>query len=274
MCSACMIISPRASKSALEASRRSLMFGECAARTSSAPISSQAARERAEHDAQLDRVERGHARTSSIVPSPRTRPAPAGRDQQRRLGQRADRRSLDALARRGLADEQRRLDRAAARATSTASGGAREPRGGARRERGRRAPHRRGHGHELDLAAALAVAELALVRRLEALAELGRRPRRPARRPPARRTGRGSASRSGRARRPARRRARRARGRAASAAEAASKEPVASRRGAAAASPSAESTPQARGQRIRAIPSSSAIAVACSGPAPPNGSSA
>ena len=44
MCSACMTISPSASKSAVEASRRSLMLAECAERTSTAPISSHAAR--------------------------------------------------------------------------------------------------------------------------------------------------------------------------------------------------------------------------------------
>ena len=47
-----------------------------------------------------------------------------------------------------------------------------------------------------------------------------------------------------------------------------------SRRRSEASSPSAESTPLARGQRIRSIPSSSAIAAACIGPAPPNGISA
>src|SRR4051794_22133122 len=44
MCSACMTIWPSGSNSAVEASRRSLMFAECAERTSTAPISSHAAR--------------------------------------------------------------------------------------------------------------------------------------------------------------------------------------------------------------------------------------
>ncbi len=44
MCSACMIIRAPASNSAVEQSRRSLMFAECEERTSTAPISSQAAR--------------------------------------------------------------------------------------------------------------------------------------------------------------------------------------------------------------------------------------
>ena len=44
MCSACITSSPPAVNSAVEQSRRSLMFGECAERISTAPISSQAAR--------------------------------------------------------------------------------------------------------------------------------------------------------------------------------------------------------------------------------------
>ena len=44
MCSACTIIRPRPSKSAVEQSRRSLMFVENAERTSTAPISSAIAR--------------------------------------------------------------------------------------------------------------------------------------------------------------------------------------------------------------------------------------
>ena len=44
MCSACMTSSPAASKSAVEQSWRSVMFGECAERISTAPISSHAAR--------------------------------------------------------------------------------------------------------------------------------------------------------------------------------------------------------------------------------------
>ena len=44
MCSACMTIRPLASNRAVDASRRSLMLAECAARTSTTPISSHAAR--------------------------------------------------------------------------------------------------------------------------------------------------------------------------------------------------------------------------------------
>ena len=44
MCSACAIIRPRSSKSAVEQSRRSLMFAENAERTRTAPISSATAR--------------------------------------------------------------------------------------------------------------------------------------------------------------------------------------------------------------------------------------
>ena len=57
MCSACMTSSPAASKSAVEQSWRSLMLGEWAERISTAPISSQAARRRADHHLQGDRVE-------------------------------------------------------------------------------------------------------------------------------------------------------------------------------------------------------------------------
>jgi hypothetical protein len=46
MCSACAIIRPRASNSAVEQSRRSLMFAENAERTRTAPISSAIARSR------------------------------------------------------------------------------------------------------------------------------------------------------------------------------------------------------------------------------------
>ena len=44
MCSACITICPAGSNSAVEASRRSLMFEECAERISTTPISSHAAR--------------------------------------------------------------------------------------------------------------------------------------------------------------------------------------------------------------------------------------
>ena len=44
MCSACAIIRPRSSKTAVEQSRRSLMFAENAERISTAPISSATAR--------------------------------------------------------------------------------------------------------------------------------------------------------------------------------------------------------------------------------------
>jgi hypothetical protein len=40
MCAACATMRPRASKSAADASRRSLIFGDSALRTSTAPISS------------------------------------------------------------------------------------------------------------------------------------------------------------------------------------------------------------------------------------------
>ena len=50
MCSACAIIRPRSSKSAVEQSRRSLMFAENAERIRTAPISSAIERKgRADH---------------------------------------------------------------------------------------------------------------------------------------------------------------------------------------------------------------------------------
>src|SRR5262249_53132337 len=85
MCSACITISPAASNSAVEASRRSLMLAECAERISTAPISSQPARS-------------APATTCSSTGSIALRPdvdragvvdlaGPAGRDEQRRLGE-------------------------------------------------------------------------------------------------------------------------------------------------------------------------------------------
>src|SRR5215217_441812 len=95
MCSACMTIWPWASNSAVEASRRSLMLAEWALRTSTTPISSQAARSAPSitwsvtgsmsRSATLD-----HQRSVLGRPS-----APARRDDQRRLGQLDDGRAGD-----------------------------------------------------------------------------------------------------------------------------------------------------------------------------------
>src|SRR3954453_18060332 len=100
MCSACMTIRPWWSNSAVEASRRSLMLAEWALRTSTTPISSHAAR-------------RAPSMTWSVTgsmsaiayaldhqrPVFRGAAAPAGRHDQRGLGQFDDRRALY-LARR------------------------------------------------------------------------------------------------------------------------------------------------------------------------------
>ena len=100
MCSACITISPRASNSAVEASRRSLMLAEWAARTSAAPISSHTARSAPGEHLQRDRVERSptpalqHERPVAVGRSPTTR---AGRPTVA-SGQLADRRALDLLA--------------------------------------------------------------------------------------------------------------------------------------------------------------------------------
>ena len=64
MCSACMTIWASASNSAHDASRRSLMLAEWAALTSTAPISSQAARSAPET-------------TRSVIGSTLTSPSPA-----------------------------------------------------------------------------------------------------------------------------------------------------------------------------------------------------
>ena len=73
MCSACATIRPRSSKSAVEQSRRSLMFAENAERTSTAPISSATARRDAADDLQLDlTLLSRHASRPSVrtIPSP------------------------------------------------------------------------------------------------------------------------------------------------------------------------------------------------------------
>ena len=100
MCSACMTIWPRRSKSAVEASRRSLMFAECAARTSTAPISSQVARSAPLRTWRVTASSgRGHRRCSSTsVPLSRTSAAPAGWNDDGRLRQLADRGPFELVA--------------------------------------------------------------------------------------------------------------------------------------------------------------------------------
>ena len=96
MCSACMTISPWASKSAVEQSRRSLMLAEWALRTSTAPISSHAARSApvATWRAMGSRLS---ARSRMTVPVASVCPRqPVGHDE-RRLRQRDDRRPDDLI---------------------------------------------------------------------------------------------------------------------------------------------------------------------------------
>ena len=226
MCSACVTMRPRSSKSAVEQSRRSLMFAENAERTSAAPISSAIARSEAPITWSSTSITRALLRTrvpcSSVAPS-----QPDGHP---------DRRSVELEHLRP------------ARAHGLA---------GHRDRRGR--AHLGGpHGDELERPLRVGVAVARLVCLVEALgearAERNRRARRtgprsagPLRpraeaRPPPR------AARRTCARRPVARRPRRGR------------EPRAPRR--------------RPGTSTVSIPSSSASAQACSGPAPPNATSA
>ena len=123
MCSACMTICPSASNSAVEASRRSLMFDECAERISTAPISSQAARSAPVDDLQLDRVERrsaprgAQADRAVLVDLAATSPAgPAAWP----LAARTAPARYSVAAGRGLADAGRRRERRAVEARSGA----------------------------------------------------------------------------------------------------------------------------------------------------------
>src|SRR3954470_13542142 len=93
MCSACMTISPWASKSAVEQSWRSLMLAECALRMSTAPISSQAAR--SAPVATCRAMGSRSATAQDHRPGRVAAPAPAVRHDERRLGQGDDRRPGD-----------------------------------------------------------------------------------------------------------------------------------------------------------------------------------
>ena len=64
MCSACVTMRPRSSKSAVEQSRRSLMFAENAERMSAAPISSAIARSDAPMTCSSMSINASSARTS------------------------------------------------------------------------------------------------------------------------------------------------------------------------------------------------------------------
>ena len=102
MCSACITSSPAGSNSAVEQSRRSLMFAECAARTSTAPISSHAARSAPVVTCSSTGSIEHHR--SRVVDAP----APPGRHRDGRLRQREYRGTRDVEAGRQVAADERR----------------------------------------------------------------------------------------------------------------------------------------------------------------------
>ncbi len=297
MCSACITICPSASNSAGRGVAALLDVRGVGRADQHHPISSQAARSPPVSTCSSI-GSRVIARTGAPC-SQRDRAVrvdlgrPAGRDQQRRRraartapGRRArvpgagSPRSTVGVERRAVEDDLCALAPDARRAAS--------PRRGAQLRR--RPPHRGAQVDELDLGLLVAVAvarRRAPRRRLRAAARRrAPRPQRALRRRAARRTGRGSAARGARAPEPGSRRARARLGEQLgrgglealrpSSCPASPASPCARHRGAAAtaARPSAESTPQARGQSTREMPRPSASAAACSGPAPPNGISA
>ena len=279
MCSACITICPSGSNRAVEASRRSLMFEECAERISTTPISSQAARRAPVSDLQLDRVEHG----SASAPAPQADRARARPPSPRQPGGTSSVASgsahsagpASAAARRRLAADDARLERRRRRTRAAPPHSAAGSRASAcGRSAGARAPHRDAHVDELDLRRVVAVAVALLVRarerrraarqrravalgggahllvhgeleRLAAVAQLVAG----ARLAPGVAQRRGGVGEELAAL--AREALVRQRG-----ARSASRVRATSRRGAAAASPSAQSTPEARGQRMREIPSS------------------
>ena len=140
MCSACATMRPAASKSAVEQSRRSLMFDENAERTSAAPISSATARSAAADHLELDGDHRRRSRTS--VPCRSVSPAQPAGTQQRRTGR----------IRRGSGP-------------STAVCVARRARPGPGHDL------RRAHGDELDCPVAVGVPVALFMRGMEAILE-------------------------------------------------------------------------------------------------------
>ena len=279
MCSACMTMRPRASNSAVEASRRSLMLAECAERTSTAPISSQAARSAPSMTWRVT----GSRPLSAPSPPRRHRSAPASR-----AGPRASSRAA-----RRWPGRRARLRRGPAR-----------PRPAARRRRERRAfrarsagPAAAGGGSAPGSAAAtrtvtssswrlgVRVAVALLVRAVEGLAQLVRIGlERAVDRQLERLAGVAQVERGAQLRmrlpelvaglrRPAARRPRRWHRRSGRRPPSSTLSTT-SRRRSETISPRAESTPEASGAITRRMPSSSAIWAACSGPAPPNATSA
>ena len=206
MCSACITISPPASNSAVEASRRSLMFAEWAARTSTAPISSHSARKPPASTCRVTGSRRarrrcaGRSRQSLQRDGARRvdRRAPAGRHHDGRLRELADAGPSKRVARRaarraGLRSPAPRPSNLAARARLgdvAAGGGLGRPRPA---DASAIAATRTFTSSSCAVGVGVAVA--LLVGSLEALAQQrGRRVERPAARS-ARRPGRGSAGR-------------------------------------------------------------------------------
>ena len=287
MCSACITISPlgveqrRRAVAALLDVRRVRRADQDGAHLVAG------ARSAAGEHLQLDRVDGTRHRcapclVATIVPTASTSAVPAAGDEERGLGQLEDARPVEREAGRRLAGDH--LDRQPARPAN---------RRAARRPARLRAVRRRRleAGRGSTAARRTLTSSTHRVRRgTRSVARARRRrPRsaRPARRRAGRRraartTGRGSGARRSPPARPllmpsaSRVEESRRRGSRPGQLGAARASPSGWRRGGAPrqTSPSAESTPAERGQRTRSMPSSSAIAAAWSGPAPPNGSSA
>ena len=127
--------------------------------------------QRSHHERQLDPVRAAHERTTLDRAVACDTRAPARREEQRRLGQREDRGPLRRLPGGRLARDHDRVQlRAVVPERLPGAAGARSRR--RRGEQGRRSPHRGRHGDELDRRALVAVAVCALVRGREAFGEL------------------------------------------------------------------------------------------------------
>ena len=181
---------PSASNSAVEASRRSLMFAEWAERTSTAPISSHAAR--SAPSITWRAIGSSPLIASITTASPSRGRRPARRHHQRRAGQLDDRRPLDRRPRPGRGPRRRATRRRSARAGCRARS-ASPARRGSRLGAGQR--HGHAHGHQLELGVRVGVAVALGVGAVERARAgrrvgLGRRPPPPARTPGPRSAGR------------------------------------------------------------------------------------
>ena len=138
---------PSLSNSAVEASRRSLMLAECAARTSTAPISSQTARMPPSSTCSVTGSRpRLTPAPATSVPCSSTVPRPAGRHDGRRLRQLPDRRARAALARHGGAAQHRGLEPAAVEQRRAPAALQPSPAGAGGRSAASRAPRSRSRG--------------------------------------------------------------------------------------------------------------------------------